>query len=47
MGKLTQLAVLARGVLRRQQAFRRAPASDVAVWCRAATLLVLRERDLG
>jgi len=43
MQKLTQLAGLARALLRRRRPHTDA-ATDVNLWCRGATLLVLRER---
>jgi hypothetical protein len=44
MRKLTHLASLARGLLRRRRQ-QTDTAADVNLWCRASTLLVLRERE--
>jgi hypothetical protein len=44
MRKLTHLASLARGLLRRPRQHTDTVA-DVNLWCRASTLLVLRERE--
>ena len=44
MQKLTHLASLARALLRRRRRHIDA-ASDVNLWCRGSTLLVLRERE--
>lgn len=44
MQKLTHLASLARALLRRRREHINTVA-DVNLWCRASTLLVLRERE--
>lgn len=44
MRKLTHLAGLARALLRRRRRHTET-ISDVNLWCRASTLLLLRERE--
>jgi len=44
MQKLTHLASLARALLHRRRLHTDA-ATDVNLWCRGSTLLVLRERE--